>query len=88
MNLTACVIMGRFMGLKTVDECISNYYLHYLPVIPYTDIEEDSQELCNDIIKYENGNLKLDWEYIENEVERQQKEYEDYCNRQYDVYDL
>ena len=81
MKLQDAVLMGKFCGLETVGECILNAEMHYLTMIPYSDIPNEVNELEKEIKAYEEGTLELDWDYINAEAERQQKEYEEYCKK-------
>jgi hypothetical protein len=81
MKLVDAVIMGRFCGLETVSECIYNIDLHYWQVISYKEVEAEQKELAADIRAWETGALQLDWVYIEAEVSKQWKEYEESMER-------
>jgi hypothetical protein len=80
MKLQDAVIMGRFSGLHTVNECILNIELHYWQVLPYSELSSEQKEFYNDIKAWEAGELELNWKYINAEVERQEKEFLEYCN--------
>jgi len=84
MKLFDCITMGRFMGLHTVEECMSNYYLHYLHILPHDQATPCQEELELEFSQYEKGELELDWDKINKEVERQNKEMEEYFEKQYD----
>jgi len=65
MNLEAAVSMGRFCGLKTVDECISNVERHSMSLFIYTEISKELKELHADYDLYMDGKYKLDIKKID-----------------------
>ena len=79
MKLRDVVLMGRFCGLETVEECVCNYEMHYVQCISYKDIAKENTELNSDLQDYYSGDLILDWPKIEKEVEAQLKEYDEQC---------
>jgi hypothetical protein len=66
------------MGLNTVDECIANIDLHYWQLLPYHTWKVSQDEFYDQVKKYENGELELDWDDIEAEVDRQRRDEEEY----------
>jgi hypothetical protein len=83
MKLHDAILMGRFCGLRTVDECVLNIELHSMSLFVYTDIAKEEEELHKELDAYKKGTLKLDWEAINTEVAKQHKEYEEYCAKHY-----
>jgi len=83
MHLEAAVRIGRFCGLTTIDECLNNIELHYLQLIPYTEINKEVKELNEEYALYLKGELILDIEKIdkENDDEEMQKSVEE-CEKQ------
>ena len=81
MKLQDCIIMGWFMGLDTIDECINNYTFHYVQCLPYKEAVKDALELNIELNLYDTGKLELDWDYINKEVEKQNKELNEYFER-------
>lgn len=79
MKLQDAIIMGRFMGLQSVDECYHNAELHYFSVLPYDKVEEERAELVCELSLYDAGYLGIDWEFVDDEVKKQNKEFIDYC---------
>ena len=81
MNLIAAVSMGRFCGLSTVEECISNIELHSMNIFKYTEIQKELKELYEHYDLYLAGDYKLDIDKIdrENDVDLQKlREEEDW----------
>ena len=76
MRLKDVVIQGKCCGLETVEECVTNFYLHGMMMFPYNALEYETRELRNDIAKYEAGKLELPWDQIEEEVQRFHMEYQ------------
>jgi len=79
VKLRDAVLMGRFCGLETVEECILNIEMHYWDCIPYKELPKEASELNQEYADYLAGDLILDWPAIEAEVEKDLKEYEQYC---------
>lgn len=75
MKLQEAIILGRFVGLNTVEECILNIELHYWQMMPFSDYENESKEFYAQVRAYEAETLQLDWDYINKETQRQQDEY-------------
>lgn len=69
------------MGLETVEECIANYYLHYRFAMPYLRWDYETKELEKDIKAWEEGELELDWNRINENVETFHKEYEQWLEK-------
>jgi hypothetical protein len=78
MKLVDCIIMGQFMGLQTVEECINNYTFHYTSLLPYKQAVDSALELNAEFKMYENGTLEIDWHYVQEQVDKQNKELEKY----------
>lgn len=78
MKLVDCIILGKFMGLQTVEECVSNYYLHYLSTLPFSEAPVDQLELETQYRMYTESDLDIDWHYVQEQVDKQNKEYEKY----------
>jgi len=87
MKLHTAIIMGKFCGLDTVDECVFNAELHYFPCIPYYELDREAAELYQEYKAYMNGTLILDWDEINKQVEKELNDYEASCtaeeNKQY-----
>ena len=66
------------MGLHTVSECIANIDLHYWQLLPTHEWIETRDRFYKEVNAYENGELKLDWDDIEAEVDRQRRDEEEY----------
>ena len=45
MKLEQAIIMGRFYGLQSVEECYYNSELHYFSFLPFTDVKGEREEL-------------------------------------------
>jgi len=75
MKLRDVVLMGRFCGLQTVDECVLNFEMHYLDCIPHKEWNDARLELGLELQAYKSGDLVLDWSEIDKEVEIQMNEY-------------
>ena len=69
MKLLDAVLMGKFCGLKTVAECVSNVENHSMSIFRYPDIDRELTELYQELTLYENEELELDWVSIEFETE-------------------
>ena len=82
MKLEEAVIMGKFMGLDSVAECILNTELHYWSLLPPSDVGVERSEFNLEVKKWEEGKLDLDWDYINAKVEEQKEEYNDWLDRQ------
>lgn len=82
MNLHQAIVMGRFCGLETVEECIANIELHYWNMLPYSEIAAAREEFFKEVNKWETGDVILDWDLINAEVAEQQKEYENWMDNQ------
>ena len=67
MNLTDAVKMGRFCGLTTVDECVSNIERHSMSLFKYTEIPKELRELYNDLTLYRRGEYPIDFKAIDTE---------------------
>lgn len=67
MNLIAAVTLGRFCGLNTVEECISNIERHSISLFIYTEMQEELEELHEDYDLFLDGHYKLDIEKIDKE---------------------
>jgi len=78
MKLQEAIILGRFCGLNTVDECITNIDIHYWQCISNKELNRERAEFEKDINNYKIGRLKLDWDYINKKVKEDQEEYEDW----------
>lgn len=65
MTLTNAVEMGRFCGLNTVEECISNVERHSISIFKYTELQKELEELHEDYDLYLDGHYKLDIEAID-----------------------
>lgn len=59
MILKKALELGMSLGLKTVEEAITNISIHAINLFPYEAIEKEEQELFDDLsyynIKYENS---------------------------------
>ena len=75
MKLLPAVLMGRFCGLKTVEECVRNIDMHCMSMFSYDKIDEELMELFSEYGLYKMDELTLDWYYIEAETERRHEEY-------------
>lgn len=75
MRLKDVVIQGKFCGLETVEECILNFELHTMQMLPPNALEFECRELIKDIQAYEKGELKLNWKQINEAVKDDLKEY-------------
>ena len=64
MKLQDVMLMGMLCGLRTVGECVTNYEMHYLSFIPYSEVTDDVTELNKDLKAYYEGELVLDWEWL------------------------
>lgn len=78
MRLKEVVVQGKFCGMKTVEECILNFELHTMQMIPRNALEFECKELIRDIQAYEAGELILPWDEINDRVEQAYKEYEEW----------
>jgi hypothetical protein len=78
MKLVDAIALGRFCGLNTVEECIANIELHYWWVVSYSELSEKKEIFYKDVKAYELGTLELDWDYINAEIEKQNKVMEEY----------
>ena len=76
MKLWQVLAQGRFCGLETVEECISNFYLHGIDLFPYNALEYELRELRTDIAAYEAGKLDLPWDRINENVAECEASYE------------
>ena len=85
MKLKECIIMGKFMGLQTINECISNYELHYIQTLPYDKVAKDRNEIYEEYNKYFKGELKLDWDAIDKEVNKQLEDMNKYFDDKYEI---
>jgi len=79
MKLETAIIIGNFCGLKTVEECILNIELHYWNLLPPSELGVERSDFNLEVKKWEKGELDLDWDYINSQVEQQHFEYEEYC---------
>ena len=75
MKLLEAVLLGRFCGLVTVEECVRNIDMHWMSMFSYDKIDEELMELFSEYGLYKMGELTLDWYFIEAETERSHKEY-------------
>lgn len=82
MKLKQAVIMGKFCGLETVEECVNNFYLHAHQMMPYRDVPEALEELSMEYHHYKEGILTLDMAEIDDEVARELDNYDDWYNKQ------
>lgn len=78
MKLHDAIVMGKFCGLHTVEECIYNIELHW-----NTFTEEDIVEFTKDVNLYFTGKLLINWDAVNAEVKDLEKdlekEYEEDC---------
>jgi hypothetical protein len=81
MKLWQVVAQGRFCGLETVEECISNFYIHGIDLFPYNALEYELRELRSDIQAYEAGNLDLPWDRINESVAACEAAYEEWAEQ-------
>lgn len=68
MRLKDVVVQGRACGLKTVGECVANFELHMMYMLPHSEVPREYKELLLELSAYEDGELELDWEWINTEV--------------------
>ena len=81
MKLRDVVVEGKFCGLETVEECVTNYYIHRTMMMPDSEIANETKELEEEIRGYEEGILTLDMAEIDAEVARMDAEYNDFCEQ-------
>lgn len=53
MKLVICMKLGKSVGLKTVEECYDNVYLHSGMLFKYEDIDKEILELQQDIFYHD-----------------------------------
>lgn len=80
MKLQDAIILGRFCGLQSVKECYLNIHFHYWNTLPLDEVEKEKTELDRELAEFECETLELDWNYIDQEVKKQEKEFSDYCD--------
>lgn len=78
MKLEECLIMGRFCGLTTLDECVTHAQIHYFPVLRADEAAAEYDELNRELSKYDNREIDIDWDYVNKELEKQLKELDKY----------
>lgn len=76
MNLHQAVVMGRFCGLKTVEECMDNVSMHY-NMWSYKEFPRLWGDLCKEYDLWKEGTLILDFDAIDKEVDADWKKYEE-----------
>lgn len=79
LKLQDAIIIGRFMGLQSVEECYYNAELHYFSTLPFNEAHEERAELVCEMSLYNADYLGIDWDKIDKEIDRQEKEFIEYC---------
>ena len=74
MKLHNCIVMGKFCGLTTVEECIDNIRRHW-----HSFTKEDLEELTIEVNAYYDDKLKINWDAVDADMKKQEEEFEEYC---------
>ena len=85
MRLKHVVADGLFCGLSTVEECITNFYLHFIPVLPNKRVKPEIEELEADIKRWEVDRSFLNWEEIHAELDEKTRVYDEWIEKQVKV---
>lgn len=90
MKLFDAVVMGRFCGLRTVEECIKNIEMHAMSLFKYEHIPSELKALHEEYIAWKKGDLFLDEEAVQMQVDKQMEAYEDWYaeQEQFDMEDF
>jgi hypothetical protein len=78
MKLQDAIIDGKFCGLNTVKECYQNAIRFIYQLFPYHQAPHEEAELHCEFVAYEEGYLGIDWEFVDSELERLDRELEEY----------
>jgi len=76
MTLQEAVIMGKFCGLETVEECVRNIQYHF-NMFSYKEYPVIWEALLEQYFLWKEGKLTLDWDFIRAEVAAEYKAYEE-----------
>lgn len=53
MKLLRAIQLGSRCGMKTIDDCLYNVYLHSMNLFPYAEIDSEEKELSDEFLEAE-----------------------------------
>jgi hypothetical protein len=75
MRLRQAIVEGKKCNPQLrVMECVTNAELYIIPMLPYSEQAEAYRTLENDVQKYVEGHLILDWNGINHDIDNEVQE--------------